>query len=463
MEYAKKEPKHMTAEIVVLNREGIAMASDSAVTSSLGDIDKISSSANKLFSLSDYHPVGIMIYGDASFMGIPWETIIKIYRSKVLPRSGFPTLNEYAKHFTSFLCYENIKFHPLAEGKYIMAFAFEIFGNIRGIIFENIEKKSKSGENIDDNGLLRLTHNTIDNNYAYFQDMETEYISREQSKLVLSKYHKELQSAIDTAFNGLPVNKNYRAILKQLLIEAFARYIPDNLSSGLVIAGFGEEELLPVVKALKIEGIVRFRQNNADSEILKYEEDKEYSSSSDIDAAVIAFAQHEMVCRFMEGVDPEYIQAEEQFLNDLCKDYAKKVVSQLDKYTNTEKKKILERLSRYGKRMTEEFSKNMKGFTSEYFTEPTVSAVGRLTKKELAAMAEALVYVTSLKRKVSSDSETVAEPIDVALISKGDGFIWIKRKHYFEPNLNPVYFMNRNKEINNGNYENEKENSSKNE
>ena len=31
-------------------------------------------------------------------------------------------------------------------------------------------------------------------------------------------------------------------------------------------------------------------------------------------------------------------------------------------------------------------------------------------------------------------------PVDVAVISKGDGFIWIKRKHYFSPELNIRYF-----------------------
>jgi len=31
-----------------------------------------------------------------------------------------------------------------------------------------------------------------------------------------------------------------------------------------------------------------------------------------------------------------------------------------------------------------------------------------------------------------SRTETVAGPIDVAIISKGDGLIWIKRKHYFD-------------------------------
>jgi len=37
--------------------------------------------------------------------------------------------------------------------------------------------------------------------------------------------------------------------------------------------------------------------------------------------------------------------------------------------------------------------------------------------------------------------------IDVAVISKGDGFVWIKRKHYFKAELNPQFFANYYKEI----------------
>ena len=40
------------------------------------------------------------------------------------------------------------------------------------------------------------------------------------------------------------------------------------------------------------------------------------------------------------------------------------------------------------------------------------------------------------------DAETVGGPIDVAVISKGDGFIWIKRKHYFSTELNPCFNQN---------------------
>lgn len=79
----------------------------------------------------------------------------------------------------------------------------------------------------------------------------------------------------------------------------------------------------------------------------------------------------------------------------------------------------------------------------EEYVSPILDAVAMLPKDELGAMAEALVNLTSFKRKVSVEAETVGGPIDVAVISRGDGFVWIKRKHYFDPELNPQYFSSR--------------------
>jgi ribosomal protein L3 len=73
--------------------------------------------------------------------------------------------------------------------------------------------------------------------------------------------------------------------------------------------------------------------------------------------------------------------------------------------------------------------------------------VSLLPKDELANLAESLVALTSLHRKVSRDLETVGGPIDVAIISKGDGFIWVKRKHYFRPELNAHFQLNYLREI----------------
>jgi hypothetical protein len=71
-----------------------------------------------------------------------------------------------------------------------------------------------------------------------------------------------------------------------------------------------------------------------------------------------------------------------------------------------------------------------------------MQTVGSLSKEDLAEMAESLVYLTYLKRRISSAEESVGGPVDVAVISKGDGFIWIKRKHYFKPELNQNFIQN---------------------
>lgn len=58
-----------------------------------------------------------------------------------------------------------------------------------------------------------------------------------------------------------------------------------------------------------------------------------------------------------------------------------------------------------------------------------MDVVGSLPVVELAHMAEALLNIASYKMKMSPNLETVGGPIDVAIITKGDGFTWIKQKH----------------------------------
>ena len=89
--------------------------------------------------------------------------------------------------------------------------------------------------------------------------------------------------------------------------------------------------------------------------------------------------------------------------------------------------------------MEQEFVEGIKKLSQEQFIWPLVEVVSSMPKEELALVAEALINLTGLKRKASKDAETVGGPTDVAVISKGDGFVWIKRKHYFDAKLNPGF------------------------
>src|SRR6266852_315438 len=92
----------MTAEIAIINKNVVAVAADSAVTLRDPDTSKIYNTANKLFMLSKFEPVGIMVYGASEFMSVPLETIIKMYRSR-LANQSFSKLNDYAQDFLRFL------------------------------------------------------------------------------------------------------------------------------------------------------------------------------------------------------------------------------------------------------------------------------------------------------------------------------------------------------------------------
>ena len=76
------------------------------------------------------------------------------------------------------------------------------------------------------------------------------------------------------------------------------------------------------------------------------------------------------------------------------------------------------------------------------FSGPVMDAVRFFSPTEMARMAETLVSLESFRQQVTLKDETVGGPIDVAVITRGDGFIWIKRKHYFDRRLNHHFFAN---------------------
>jgi hypothetical protein len=103
----------MTAEVAILNRSGVALAADSAVTLQVPGGPKIYQT-RKLFTLSKFDPVGVMVYGSADFMGVPWETLIKRYRAQ-LGKAAFPTIEKYSLDFLSYIEKQRAFFPAVAQ------------------------------------------------------------------------------------------------------------------------------------------------------------------------------------------------------------------------------------------------------------------------------------------------------------------------------------------------------------
>ena len=242
-------------------------------------------------------------------------------------------------------------------------------------------------------------------------------------------------------FQELPISKLHSDQLKEIAASLFSKF-PDGIISpnlsGVVFAGFGGKEFFPIIKDYEIEGIV----NNK----LKYRESLSDEISHKTDASIIPFAQREMVDTFIQGIDPSYKNLEESYLTTIFDEFTELALNTLKNEMNENKSKSKKILQKSSGKIIADFQEKLEKHRQEMYIDPVLSVVSMLSKDELAAMAETLVNLTSFKRKITMGSETVGGPIDVAVISKGDGFVWIKRKHYFKPELNPHFFANYYKE-----------------
>ncbi|MFH2232531.1 MAG: hypothetical protein ABII13_05195 [Patescibacteria group bacterium] len=142
----------------------------------------------------------------------------------------------------------------------------------------------------------------------------------------------------------------------------------------------------------------------------------------------------------MDGIHPDFEERLNDELNDVFSPESMVIITDAIKGLPKKRKQaiidVFEKLKKDKQDMILE--KVQAGFKEEH-TDSVLTTVSMLPKDELAKMAESLVNITSFMRRVSMDVESVGGPIDVAVISKKDGFIWIKRKHYFDSAYNPHY------------------------
>lgn len=142
---------------------------------------------------------------------------------------------------------------------------------------------------------------------------------------------------------------------------------------------------------------------------------------------------------FIRGVDSSYLVEEGKRLAKLSSDYGEKICEAAQLLSEEAKTKFKGQVTSIGASLIKDYIQNRDMYILKQFVWPVTSVIGLLQKDQLAVLAESLITLTSHKRQFSTDEETVKPPIDVAVITKGDGFIWIQRKHYFKPELNPQY------------------------
>ncbi|MGG9109386.1 hypothetical protein [Raoultella ornithinolytica] len=414
----------MTAEIIVKNPVACALAADSAMTMTGGNSGtvKIFNNAEKIYQLSKHYPVGLMVYNNADFCGTPWELSIRGFR-KLHGHEEHSTIKEY---LTSFLNFLNST-HDITSLSKREARLRETFKRYLKNTYDDLSQKTlhEALPESDEEAL-----NVIHQRLTSFYTSENEALERnpffegfDESDLIDARgfvNNNFLQIAIDI----FPNNGDLPDQLKTQLINFFTFIIckenVTSLYSGLVFAGFGSDEYYASIITIQIYGSF----NNK----VMYKIINGKCSKSDPDnSVIIPFASEDEVFTFVRGFNNSIIN------------FMGKTVSQLSDVIleNLREKGINDEISEQKlSSLKDDIIERVQSYCDEHFTQKVTNMLTSLSKKDLSYMAESLVNLSAFKLKISDSYETVGGPIDVAIISKTDGFVWIKRKLYFDKNLN---------------------------
>jgi hypothetical protein len=414
----------MTAEAVVLNKTAVALAADSKATLRINGVPKSHDTANKLFTLSKIHPVGVMINGNAEFMQFPWETLIKIYRDRLRHRCC-KTLEEYGKDFLLSLTSD----YGHSE--------LEQANNVRYIVAEKFNNIARKSQNASDKGDKReieaIARDVLREARAALAKLPVlASMGDISTEAIRERYAEVIGSSLDDVTEDVPAELREEFIsyaCEVLLKPSFSQG-----RSGVVVAGFGQDEVFPSLNSWTVDGVVADRVRCHSGVAQKI--------SKDDAAGIYPFAQREMVDRFMLGIDPDYKKYMNESFSTILRTVAADIIDQYGRGRKSAKAAAMKSIEEALASALANHNKLTGDYAFEKYASPILNLTAALPKDELAHLAESLVNLTSFKRRVSLDTESVGGAIDVAVISKSDGFMWIKRKHYFDIARNRSFIKN---------------------
>lgn len=230
----------MTAIVGILNRRGLAFAADSAATHKSKSGLKISNNANKLFSLSNHHPVGVALYNNLDFIGVPWDSIIKRFRDNQKEKS-YDTLKGYVKPFFDFVkTYCLTKFHKQQES-FLIHIANSLCNEIESIVVKEIGPFSMENSSMFFHQMI----SKMDNYYGdCIKDIAEDFKDYKKEDFIL--YANDIIDRAISKYISLPsfpieFKEKFSNTLFAVICHNSHRYL-EMIYSGLVFFGYGDKE-----------------------------------------------------------------------------------------------------------------------------------------------------------------------------------------------------------------------------
>ena len=421
----------MTAVIGMLNKRGVALAADSAVTRSRGEAMKITKNGNKMLRLSSANPVSVMITGNASFLRIPWELIVRRYRNE-RGNVNHPTVENNVLDFFDFLQSSEIFW---AEGKDHSWASFQLECLIVNIFHDmDLDSKAQNKKGglkrpgLFEKEFLRLLKkfrkrcakgSLLQNCFSgYTLERFEKFIAKEWERYLEENKEKEENVFDDPEIPTYLLEKHKEEIL-QTLLDILKADIHSSAAQ-LIFAGYGADQEYPsLVPATVAEGI----DHNVNCHVYA---DQIIRISDSNPSAICPFAQKDVINGILMGAEgPSFstgimrkfykLVNQGKLLEEAGLDSFEVMGSPWAEAAKGLDDALAAKLRRFRNNSLKKWERDLEGYDV----------------RSMATLALSLIHLTGFQRILTFAPEGVGGDVDLAVITRNEGFTWLNRKSWY--------------------------------
>jgi hypothetical protein len=381
----------MSTCLVIMNREGVAIAADSAVT--IGSLN-IMNTADKIVQLHNYPNAGVVFSDTAEYMNNPIKTMIQMFDKSLANHiTVVKSMRELSDLFIDFLAH-----YPFTES------------NVRRFLKQNIYYY------LDEVFEKDFTIEAIEIAQSKLEAPEDKKRSNQLRKLIENSFSDIVQELIED--RGLNLTSNETILLQKHLVDVFVSGHDYNDSVNIIFAGYGTNQLTPSMYEIYLYGQVG-------SNVL-YEELNDKEVSNDYPLGIFKMAQSEIIDLMEDGISMKLLRSMNRDRLD-----------QLIKYFKSDSgdsplkdRAFLAFLEEESEKIRIHIESEAVSLTERHWY-PLLRGLRMQTIASLANYAEILVSISILNSRYTRDGDlfqTVGGPVDVATITLVDGFQWRQYK-----------------------------------
>ena len=279
---------------------------------------------------------------------------------------------------------------------------------VKGIVADRVFGSTDPGATMDVPALIQQV--AEERRAEYAKSSNADSLASLSVDDVRKKYAAKLNSLIERSFRPAKLEASHRMLLRKLVVDAIMSGEVSDYTTGIIVAGYGADHIFPSLAIVEVDGSV--------AGVLKYslKEVVEIDRTSN-SGRVISFAQTDVIDRILAGADARFIGKSGKFIKEAITTSGVSISDLLIK-NGVEASVASGVLEDLAKGISQEYKDKFAVEAKEELEGEFNGMVAMMPKRDVIELAEALVSITAVERKASSEQATVGGPIDVAFITK---------------------------------------------